>query len=547
MSPRQDVDRSVLVVAVGLTRFFFRSHRLYDVDSVNFALAIGRFDPAVHQPQPPGYFLYVCLGKLLNEFFHDPNAAFVLVSIAASCGAVVVTYTLADQWFGTRAARFAGLLFLVSPLAWFHGTVALTYIVEAFFSALIGYVCWRIYVGSEKWLVPGALILGFAAGVRPSTLQFLGPLFMFSVSSARDAGNAAGRREEPRFPRRSALGQFLSRIPLARVLGGLAALLIALLAWFLPMVYASGGPAAYFSSLSLLWRMSPGHQNASGSFLLLSIARLLLIGGLVVLCFGPASVLFARPLCTGPTKASRQKTFTWVWIAPALLFFTFVFFRVINSGYLLVIFPPLCIWLACWISEWWERTRLHNSFKAALAGLFAAVNIAVFLYAPLYCSYQSVRRFEAQLGRVEEALPRVGSRRSSLIVGLDSHFLGFRHAGYYFPQYVTVEYPEFKSPAGERAFTMQYRDTRLVGHLDTSGFTNFVLFPLPPEGAEYQRGLSELRAKFPAQDLHAVTVAGCEFITGPIADLALLLPVVASSPALVYTRRDGAFASVYRR
>ena len=71
----------ILIAATALTRFVFRSRYLYDIDSVNFALALKRFDPSVHQPHPPGYFLYVCLGRLVNLFFHDANAALVAISI----------------------------------------------------------------------------------------------------------------------------------------------------------------------------------------------------------------------------------------------------------------------------------------------------------------------------------------------------------------------------------------------------------------------------------------------------------------------------------
>jgi Gpi18-like mannosyltransferase len=74
----------------------------------------------------PGYFLYICCGRLLTHFIHDPNLALVLLSIAASCGAVIFIYLLlALKWFGQLAPRFVALLFLLSPLAWFHGIVAL--------------------------------------------------------------------------------------------------------------------------------------------------------------------------------------------------------------------------------------------------------------------------------------------------------------------------------------------------------------------------------------------------------------------------------------
>src|SRR5271154_1415816 len=103
---------AVLIAATAFTRWIFRSRFLYDVDSVNFALAMERFDPRVHQPHPPGYFLYVQLGRLANMLFHDANAALVGLSIVFSCGAAAMIYALADDWFGRNAARFAGLIFL---------------------------------------------------------------------------------------------------------------------------------------------------------------------------------------------------------------------------------------------------------------------------------------------------------------------------------------------------------------------------------------------------------------------------------------------------
>src|SRR6476661_4332171 len=88
MKTRRWLECALLVAAVVLTRILFRSHYLYDIDSVNFALALDHFDPAVHQPHPPGYFLYVWLGRLANTIFQDANTALVAISIAASAGAV---------------------------------------------------------------------------------------------------------------------------------------------------------------------------------------------------------------------------------------------------------------------------------------------------------------------------------------------------------------------------------------------------------------------------------------------------------------------------
>jgi len=59
MNSRRALDAAIMAAVTALTRFAFRSHYLYDIDSVNFALALKRFDPSVHQPHPPGYFRFV--------------------------------------------------------------------------------------------------------------------------------------------------------------------------------------------------------------------------------------------------------------------------------------------------------------------------------------------------------------------------------------------------------------------------------------------------------------------------------------------------------
>lgn len=119
MTYRQKLSLVFLAGAVAITRFVFRSHYLYDLDSVNFALGMQHFDPRIHQPHPPGYFLYICLGRVLNTIFHDANLSLVVVSILASCALAIVLYTMTLEWFGPMAAQFAGVLFLLSPLLGF--------------------------------------------------------------------------------------------------------------------------------------------------------------------------------------------------------------------------------------------------------------------------------------------------------------------------------------------------------------------------------------------------------------------------------------------
>jgi hypothetical protein len=491
-------DAAAFAVAVALTRFIFRSREPYDLDSVNFALGIARFDPRVHQPHPPGYFLYVCCGRLLDRFVHDPNLALVLLSIAASCGTVVFIYRLALRWSGQLAARFAALLFLLSPLTWFHGIVALTYGVEAFFSALIGYLCWLAFRGDHRWIPVTGLVLGISAGVRPSSVILLGPLFLLA----------------------------LYRTPIRYKLIGFLVLTLAVAGWFLPMLVASGGHRAYFYALDSLWRLVPSKTTIFNSSPINSIARAMTIAFIYLLTFGAASLAPVTGLRNIRVR-SPEFLFSAVWTGPALCVFTFIYLKFVNSGYVLLLAPPGCVWLGVLLSQWYRGSDLPLVAKRSIVATGAIVNIAIFLFSPLYCSYRSVRRFESQLRTVDGALAKIADPKDTLIVAFDSHFLGFRHAGYSLPQYMTVEYPEVPQHDGIRVFAMRGRDTSLLPNMRAVASERFIFYPLPQDGAGYRKYLESVESKLPPDTIRVVHIDGVDFVTGPVPCLSSLFPKTA--------------------
>src|SRR2546428_2240825 len=125
-----------------------------------------------------------------------------------------------------------------------------------------------------------------------------------------------------------------------------------------------------------------------------------------------------------------------------------------------------------------------------------------------------------------------------LIVGFDSHFLGYRHAGYYLPEFLTVQFPELNYPDGKRAFALEGRDTRLLNRLPLDQYRRFILFPLPA-GTGYQRYLEEVRQRFPKGTLTSTFVEGREFLTGSTADLPFLFPTLAGKPAQLDSPETG--------
>ena len=191
---------------------------------------------------------------------------------------------------------------MFSPLAWFHGTVALTYGIEAFFSALMGYMCWHIDRGKAKSILPTAILLGISAGIRPSSLLFLGPLFLFS----------------------------LRRATIKRILLGCTALALTLIAWFVPMIWASGGADAYFGALVSLWRLVPSKDTVYNSSPPLNSPRMRhRIHWFSLLWRQPAGIA-GRALQIHSADPAK-KHFTAAWMLPALCFFTFIFLKFVNQ------------------------------------------------------------------------------------------------------------------------------------------------------------------------------------------------------------------------
>ena len=203
---------------------------LYNWDAVQFALALREFDIAKHQPHPPGLSAYVGLGRLVNATIGDPSQAYVALAMLFSAATTFVVYWLARALYGRATALAAAALLAVSPLFWFYGSVGLTYAGEAFGASLVALPRPRRPAGPRGHLYLGALALGLVGGLRLSVLVLLFPLWLAASGRIR------------RHPRRRAGSASRARV-----------LAAAVLSWFLPLVWLSGGPAAYLAASRQLY------------------------------------------------------------------------------------------------------------------------------------------------------------------------------------------------------------------------------------------------------------------------------------------------------
>ena len=325
-------SHSDLVTALGLaavtllSRWPYRARMLYNWDAVQFALALREFDIAKHQPHPPGYLLYVGLGRLLNAWVSDPTLAYVALAMLFSAGTTFVLYWLARRMYDRATGVVGASLLAVSPLFWFYGSVGLTYAGEAFAATVVAWFAYRTLTeGGGRHLYWGAFTLGLTGGMRQSVLLLLLPLWLgAAVVDIRS-------RPGPGPHRRLILAGFI--------------LVGSVLAWLLPMMWLTGGPAAYVAASTQLYgsMLLPTSVLGGSIDVTLAQARYLIESTLVGL--GPLSLAaLALPAYARRQRWGGREWFLSVWIVPPGVFYTLVHFG--QAGYVLTFLPALVILLS---------------------------------------------------------------------------------------------------------------------------------------------------------------------------------------------------------
>src|SRR5262245_17111041 len=356
----------VLSLITVLSRLPYRARMLYNWDAVQFALALNEYDVVKHQPHPPGYILYVALGRLVHGFTGDAVGAYVLLAVLFSGAGTFVVYLLARAMYDRPTAVVAAALLAVSPLFWFYGTVGLTYAGEALFASIVAYFAFRALRGSETdaWLAAG--YLGLAGGLRQSLLMLLFPLWLGSV--------VTGVRRW------------------RTVLVGLVILAVAVLAWFVPMIWLTGGLARYLEASRQLADtvVKPTSILGGAPDVTLRMSRYVLESVLVAL--GPlAAAALLLPWYVRRHGWGAPEWFLLAWTVPPVLVYTLVHFG--QAGYVLTILPALVILLSRVLLAALARAaeRLPSvPARAALTG--AVVMIIVLANGAFFVSARPARR-----------------------------------------------------------------------------------------------------------------------------------------------------------
>lgn len=198
---------------------------LEDLDSINFALGIRRFDVANHQPHPPGYPVYIALAKAAHAVVGPEAAALAGVGAIAGALSVFALFALFRRIDAqAHVAAWLGLaLCVTAPLYWF--TAARPLSDTAGLAAALGVQALTVSVTTVSGVALASGLAALATGIRSQVAWLTVPLLMLAIV---------------RLPQRVRT-EASARAVLAFAAGALV--------WAMPLVVLTGGPAAYWRAL----------------------------------------------------------------------------------------------------------------------------------------------------------------------------------------------------------------------------------------------------------------------------------------------------------
>ena len=180
-------------------------HSRDGIDSTNFALAIDRYDPAEHQPHPPGYPIHVAFGRVIASAYRAVGdmGAEVATAVASLrlwslfCGllaafgirhvALALGASSRGAWLSTVMLASCPL-YLVTVVRPLSDAPGLLFVLAAQLAVLSAGNAVRGEVAPQagRWpwqLMLGALLSGLAVGVRVQTALLTIPLLLVAMLS----------------------------------------------------------------------------------------------------------------------------------------------------------------------------------------------------------------------------------------------------------------------------------------------------------------------------------------------------------------------------
>ena len=407
---RRMLGAALLVVALCGSRVPLAPRHLISFDEINFALSIGEFNPLLHQPQPPGYPLFVGLLKLLALSIPKVEIVFLVAALLLSLASLALLWALGEQMLGNRWGLVAALLLVWNPAFWLSALtnpVRLGLAAGATGVALCLFVALRRQSGS--WFIAASAVLGLAAGFRPTLLVEMVLLMLWTAWSLR-----------------------LSRKAVA---ASLAAFCLAVSVWLPFLLIAPGGLVPLYRLLTTY----ASDQTGATSFLMGAPVRAAIHMALEAIewsCLGVLSWIWAVPSAARRrppfVQDTRARHLLLIWFLPGLAFSAL--FHVGDPDQTLAIVPATCLVGAGVLSVF-----AGASVRARAALVSAALLLNVFLFfKPITriskaSTETAVRWADGYIGGLIDGISRIPNTAGVTVV-FPRDVPGWRNVSYYLPR-----------------------------------------------------------------------------------------------------------------
>jgi hypothetical protein len=167
LTQRQRLTFGIVALLCAATRFPAMAKTLWDWDEALFCLGMRSYDVTAHHPHPPGFPVYIALGRIVRTIIPNDFRALQTVNLIAALLVFPAIFFLARELrLPFVTATIAGALCAFFPNVWFYGGGAFSDIPSLVLVVFAVGFLFRGCRDANAYLI-GAALLALAAGIRP--------------------------------------------------------------------------------------------------------------------------------------------------------------------------------------------------------------------------------------------------------------------------------------------------------------------------------------------------------------------------------------------
>lgn len=378
-------------------------------DGPQYSIALIHYSFEQQTPAPPGYPLYIALGKLFYQFIPDPHSAMLAVSVVGNAIGVITIFLVGTYLGNMFVGIIASSIFLSGSTFYYFGLTPYPYGLLPFAYALVGFAVYESYIKQES----SGLLLGLAVsiglGIRPQEILLIGPLCLLG---------------------------FLA-LPLREKMKMLSLCSIVFLMWFIPLVYAVGGFSAFLQTSG---QFSKGALHPSILRRMIN-AQIMLKGFLLSFGISTFAFLYYIQFIKDPWFKDKEKlrivVFYVFWIVPGFMFNLLI--RSDHAGYQMGYLTGFLFIIGYGI---WQLTKKNTFTSFIILVCIIIFNLVWFFYdrdpkfvkpyRPTSFHYSDIRKNDLKVGSKVQFIESHFSPKTTLIITTD---VLWRPYMYYFKDY----------------------------------------------------------------------------------------------------------------